>query len=71
MPLSGSCTLPVGVQWFWFIPSSALWRVSFTRLSPHSQAELQQVLAAGGPDREQLLPGAYQQQSVQSVGAGA
>ena len=57
------------LQFFWFVPNDKLWNVSYTKLSP-SQEELEPpVQAASGPESgDGMLPGAFTQQSVSSVG---
>jgi hypothetical protein len=46
-----------------------LWRATFKRQKPLTLEEVQQVIATDGPDTP--LPGAFQQQTVKSVGTGA
>jgi hypothetical protein len=59
---------PPSEQWFWFIPGSKLWKVTYTRQQPLTAEEVQRVVATDGPNSP--LPGAFPQQTVQSAGTG-
>lgn len=52
------------------MPNELLWKARFKRQQPLTQEEVQQVLASSGPDQDTPLPGAFQQQTVQSAGTG-